>query len=281
MRRWIEYLAGDIGPRPYSRPEVLKEVSGSLEEAFATLGYSVERQPLSYKGHTYYNITGFPAESSHASQDPILVVGAHYDTVAFTPGADDNASGIAGLIELARILADRPPLGLRLVAFCLEEPPAFRTRNMGSYKYAKSLRKNRISVRGMICLEMIGFFSDKPGSQAFPLFFMDRIYPDAGNFIALAGNMRSRTWTLEVKKHFASGTSLPVESINAPAIVIGVDFSDHWSFNKFRYPAVMVTDTAFYRNPNYHRVTDTPETLDYVRAAKVVDGLANAVRNLA
>jgi Zn-dependent M28 family amino/carboxypeptidase len=205
------------------------------------------------------------------------VVGAHYDTVWNSPGADDNASGIAGLLELARIFEGSFPEGLRLVAFCLEEPPTYRTRFMGSYQYAQALKEMGAELTGMICLEMIAYFSDEPKSQSFPLPFMNRIYPSTGNFIALVGNLASRDWTMRVKGAFKSGTDLPVESLNAPFFVVGVDLSDHWSFNQMGYPAVMVTDTAFYRNPHYHRSTDRPETLDFIRGAKVIDGVAAAL----
>jgi Zn-dependent M28 family amino/carboxypeptidase len=276
MRKWVEYLALDIGPRPYSEPYLLRTLAEDLSKELYSLGYVVELQPVSYQGNEYFNVV---ASTKKAGKDdsPLLVVGAHYDSVETTPGADDNASGVAGLLELARILAETPPPNLRLVFFTLEEPPTFRTRNMGSYVYAKSLKKEKAHLMGMICLEMIGYFSDKPKSQSFPVYFMERYYPDTGNFIAFVGNRKSRKWTMEVKKAFMEGTNIPTEHINAPWIVIGVDFSDHWSFYQFGFPAVMVTDTAFYRNSHYHRFSDVPETLNFDNAAKVVDGLAHAI----
>lgn len=276
MRSWVEYLAMDIGPRPYSSPELLKKVAERLSTELYALGYEVELQPLSYLGEEYFNVVAFPREARQHDA-PLLVVGAHYDSVSITPGADDNASGVAGLLEIARILAPSPPPNLRLVFFTLEEPPTYRTRNMGSYAYARLLKKEGVHLRGMICLEMIGYFSDRTKSQSFPLFFMDRYYPNKGNFIAFVGNRKSEKWILSVKKAFMQGTDLPAEHISAPFIVIGVDFSDHWSFYQFGYPAVMVTDTAFYRNPHYHRPSDTPGTLDFERAAKVADGLSHAI----
>jgi hypothetical protein len=151
---------------------------------------------------------------------------------------------------------------------------------MGSYIYAGSLKEAGVRLKGMICLEMIGYFTDAPGSQSYPLPFMNLWYPKQGDFIALVGNTRSTKWTSQVANAFQRGTDLPVETLNAPALMVGIDFSDHWSFNKFGYPAVMITDTAFYRNPHYHRRSDIPETLDYRRCAKVVDGLAAAIRKL-
>jgi Zn-dependent M28 family amino/carboxypeptidase len=149
---------------------------------------------------------------------------------------------------------------------------------MGSYHYARSLSEKGERIEGMICLEMIGYFCDQEGSQHYPVPFMNLRFPKAGNFIALAGNLRSRRFTRQMAEAFRKSTDLPVVTLNAPAIVIGIDFSDHWSFNKFGYEAFMVTDTAFYRNPNYHSPADLPDTLDYERMAKVVEGLAGAVR---
>ena len=279
LRRWVELLAGEIGPRPYSAPEKLKKVSDILHSRFSSLGYGVRLQKFTYRKEDYFNVVAAsPGEDPlEKFSGPVLVAGAHYDTVSTTPGADDNASAVAGLMELARILSSGIPAGLRLVAFCLEEPPAFRTRNMGSYHYASHLRKTGQAVTGMICLEMIGYFSERSNSQRFPFPFMKRMFPTTGNFIALVGNNRSRDFTMRVKEAFLQGSSMPVVTLNAPAIVIGIDLSDHWSFNKHRFPAVMVTDTAFYRNPHYHRPTDTPHTLDYEKSALVVDGIVNAV----
>ena len=280
---WIEFLAGKIGPRPYSSPGVLDNVARIVADRFSKLGYRVRFQPFRYKNATYCNVIAaprFPNDTKRSNDKGLVIVGAHYDTVSSSPGADDNASGIAGVMETARILAVSPPKGLRLIAFTLEEPPAFRTRNMGSYHYARKLKDSSANVMGMICLEMIGYFSDRPNSQRFPLFFMDRIYPNTGNFIALVGNKKSTSWTKRIRDGFSRGTDLPVESLNAPWLVIGVDFSDHWSFYKMGYPAVMVTDTAFYRNPHYHRPSDLPDTIDLERAAKVVDGICRAILNV-
>lgn len=282
LAQWVNYLAGDIGPRPSGCPGKLKSVALHLHRGFADLGYQVELQPHYYRENTYYNVVAWPTgeEMAHGSH-PLLVVGAHYDTVSKSPGADDNGSGVAGLMEMARLLAAAPRPGLRLVAFCPEEPPVFRTRNMGSYVYAQQLKQQRARLRGMICLEMIGYFQDDPGSQRYPFPGMKWLYPDTGNFIAMVGNLRSRKWTLQVKRAFVRGTDLPVEHLNGPSLVIGIDYSDHWSFSRFRYPAMMVTDTAFYRTPHYHGYSDLPATLDLVRTAKVVDGLVKAVQELA
>jgi Zn-dependent M28 family amino/carboxypeptidase len=276
LRSVVVTLSREIGVRSYRDIGQLEKTAKYISDQFASFGYPVTRQPFPFGGNTYHNVI---AElRGRTEPEKILVVGAHYDTVRTTPGADDNASGVAGLLGIAKLLAGKP-LGktVRFVAFGFEEPPAYRTRNMGSYHYARSLKEAKEQVEGMICLEMIGFFSDRKGSQHYPFPFMNLKYPREANYIALVGNLRSKGFTTRVAESFRKATDLSVITLNAPAIVIGIDFSDHWSFNKFGFKALMVTDTAFYRNPNYHAPSDLPETLDYERMAKVVEGLAAAV----
>ncbi len=282
LRNWVKFIAEDIGPRPWSKPQKLKHLASKIRQHLLDLGYAAEFQQFFYKQNEYFNIVACAKGQDPLGQAPfpILIVGAHYDSVSHTPGADDNASAVAGLLEIARILAAHPPAALRMVWFCLEEPPTYRTSNMGSYYYAKFLKNIKQTLTGMICLEMIGFFSDRPGSQKFPLPFMDRLYPSTGNFIAIVGNTKSKPFTMDVKNAFTKGTNLPCETLNAPCLVVGIDFSDHWSFYKMGYKAVMVTDTAFYRNPHYHRPTDLPSTLDYDRSAQVVDGVVSVILEL-
>lgn len=276
LRQVVGVLSGQIGVRSVRDPERLARAADFISGQFTSFGYSVARQPFTCGGTTYQNVIA--ASAGEAGAGPVLVIGGHYDTVRTTPGADDNASGVAGMLDLARVLAGTSPAaGIRFVAFSLEEPPAFRTRNMGSYWYARSLRESGARVDGMICLEMIGYFRDDPGSQHYPLPFMNLRFPRAGNYISLVGNLRSKGFTEETARAFRSGTDLPVVTLNAPFLVVGIDFSDHWSFYRFGYRALMVTDTAFYRNPHYHAPSDLPETLDYVRMAKVVQGLRAAV----
>jgi Zn-dependent M28 family amino/carboxypeptidase len=276
LKRVVTALAGEIGVRSYRDAMRLQQAADFISREFALCGYAVSRQPLNFQGNIYENViaelkgTGDPEE--------IIVVGAHYDTVRSTPGADDNASGVAGLLGLAgRLAGARPESTIRFAAFCLEEPPAYRTSSMGSWHYARSLKEARSRVRGMICLEMIGYFDDRPGSQSYPLPLLKLRYPSMGNFIAMVGNMKSGPFTRAVAGNFRKAVDLPVVTLNAPAFVGGIDFSDHWSFNEFGYNAFMVTDTAFYRNPHYHEATDRPDTLDYARMAQVVEGLAGAL----
>jgi len=279
LHKVVTALACEIGVRSFLDRERLSRTADYISSQLASFGYAVTRQTFYYRGHSYDNLI---AEIQGAPRtfmaERILVIGAHYDTVRTTPGADDNASGVAGLLGLARQLSGiRPEMTIRFVFFCLEEPPTFRTKNMGSYHYARSLKEKNDKVEGMICLEMIGYFCDREGCQHYPVPFMNLKFPRAGSYVSMVGNLRSRRFTHEIAADFRKNTDLPVITLNAPAIVIGIDFSDHWSFGKFGYKALMVTDTAFYRNPHYHAPSDLPETLDYDRMAKIVNGLAAAV----
>ena len=277
LRLVVTKLAREIGIRTYRDAARLARAESFIADELASFGYTVTTQPFSYHGHPLRNVI---AElTGRGAPERVLVIGAHYDTVSTTPGADDNASGVAGLLGMARTLARRPlDRTVRFVAFGFEEPPAYRTKHMGSYHYAKGLHDRKEQVEGMVCLEMIGFFSDRRGSQHYPLPFMSRTFPKKGDYIALVGNRRSRPFTIAMANAFRAATDLSLITLNAPAIVVGIDFSDHWSFNKFGIPAFMVTDTAFYRNPHYHAPTDLPDTLDYIRMAKVVEGLTAGVQ---
>jgi Zn-dependent M28 family amino/carboxypeptidase len=273
----VRHLSCDIGERSYRDVEKLNKAAVYIEDKLRSYGCAVKRQPFAYKGNTYYNIIG-EVEGTGVPGDEILIIGAHYDTVRDTPGADDNASGVAGLLELARLTVSSPlPRTVRFIAFSLEEPPVFLTSRMGSYIYAKWLREEGSKVYGMISLEMLGYYSNRKKSQHYPLPGFRWFYPDSGNFIAFVGNIRSKPFTIKVKNAFEAASSLPVESLNAPAAIPGVSFSDHRSFWKFGYPAFMITDTAFYRNPYYHSPGDTASTLDYERMARLVMGLYKAL----
>ncbi len=272
----VRFLASIDPARNARNTEALNRAAAHIEQAFAAAGCAVEVQAYVVNDREYKNIIC----SFGQAQAPRLVIGAHYDVSGdLNPGADDNASGVAGVLELARLIGAAAPKlthRLDLVAFTLEEPPHFHRETMGSYVYARHLSASRVPVTLMIAVEMIGYFSDRPGSQTFPFGFLSWFYPDQGNFIAVVGSAAERKGVARVKELMARTPDLPVYSINAPSFVPGIDFSDHWSFWQFGFPAVMVTDTAFYRNPNYHEPTDTPETLDYRRMALTVDGLYQA-----
>ncbi|MFK8010726.1 MAG: M28 family peptidase [Marinicellaceae bacterium] len=235
-------------------------------------------QDFDVQGVTYRNVV---VSMKGLSDCGTYVIGAHYDTYDDLPGADDNLSGVAGLIELTRLFAENPPkCDLQLVAYTLEEPPYFRSEYMGSYVHAQTLHDENIDVKAMLSLEMIGYFNDEIGSQNYPIKGMKHLYSDKGDFISLVGNMAQIGLTRKVKKSMRSSTDLPVFSINAPAIVQGIDFSDHLNYWQFDFPAIMVTDTAFNRNKNYHTQLDTAEKLDYQRITKVVDGVYYAIHQL-
>ena len=204
-----------------------------------------------------------------------VVVGAHYDTVPGSPGADDNASGVAVLIELARM-----GLPARFVAFANEESPYFRSRAMGSWAWASRARERGEAVSAMLSLEMLGYYRDAPGSQHYPAplgFF----YPDRADFIGFVGDLGARELVHKVIASFRRHASFPSEGVSAPVLIPGVDWSDHWSFRQHGFPAIMVTDTAFNRYPHYHLESDTPEKLDYERMARVTLGLAAVIKDLA
>jgi Zn-dependent M28 family amino/carboxypeptidase len=275
----VSYLSGRIGQRSYLDLEKLNMTADYVEAGFLSSGCQVKRQSLMYSGNTYYNIIT-EVRGQDRSRD-ILIIGAHYDSAVGTPGADDNASGVAGLLELARLSISSPPKRTtRFVAFTLEEPPAFMTKNMGSYAYAGDLRNEGVRIYGMISLEMIGYYCDCAGCQLYPYSFFKLFYPDRGDFISFVGNISSRSFTNKVKRSFKSASSFPIASLNGISIIPGVGFSDHRSFWSFGYQAFMITDTAFYRNPNYHSPGDTADTLDYTRMAELVKGIHKALGNL-
>jgi len=274
----VRKLSVELGPRDEAHIENLDRVAAYIKDEFSQTTALVSEQPFRVEGKSYRNVIAqFGPESAER-----IIVGAHYDTCGPLPGADDNASGVAGLIELARLLGRQPPpLRVELVAFTLEEPPYFGTTDMGSSVHAESLRKQNVRVKAMFSLEMIGYFSDQPGSQAFPVGPLSMFYPSTGNFIGVVGRLGDWSLVRRTKAAMRNASPLPVYSINAPRFVPGVDFSDQLSYWHAGYSAVMITDSAFYRNRNYHTAQDTPEKLDYKRMAMVVEGVYAAVVELA
>ena len=267
LQRHVQALAMTYFPRSVDNFAMLEAAGDYVLAEMRAAGAAPQVQSVDVNGTVYRNfIARFgPAEG------PLLVIGAHYDACGQTPGADDNASGVAGLLELTRLLARDPPSQpVELVAYTLEEPPYFRTDYMGSYRHARELAQQKREVRLMVSLEMIGYYRDEPNSQDYPVAGLGMLYPDQANFIAIVGAFNDVSNMRRVKALFIGASDLPVESINAPSSVPGVDFSDHASYWRFDMPALMVTDTAFLRNPNYHEAGDTPDTLDYARMAKVV-----------
>lgn len=276
----VRTLAEDLVPRDADHPERLAPVADYIEAELAPHTDRLTDQPYTVDGATVRNVIARFGPGAGAR----IVVGAHHDTAGPYPGADDNASGVAGLLELARLL-DGTDLScpVELVSYPLEEPPYFYTNQMGSAVHARSLKNEGVEVRAMLSLEMIGYFTDAPNSQQLPLFVLRPFYPSTGNFIAVVGKWGWGQVDLvrAVREGMRAATPLPVHSINAPRIVPGIAFSDHLNYWHAGYDAVMITDTAFYRNPHYHAPSDTPDTLDYTRMAQVVDAVRGAIVALA
>jgi Zn-dependent M28 family amino/carboxypeptidase len=274
----VRMLSETLLPRDEAHRENLDRVATYVAAELGRAGGRVEQQVFQVDKRTYRNVV-----ARFGPQDgEIVVVGAHYDAFGPFPGADDNASGVAGLIELGRLLGRTPPpRPVQLVAYSLEEPPYFRTENMGSAVHAAALQRAGTRVRAMLSLEMIGYFSDAPDSQEYPLRVLHLFYPDRGNFIAVVGRFGETGLVRSIKRAMSGATTLPVRSITAPAALAGVDFSDHLNYWERGMAAVMVTDTAFFRNRSYHTKDDIAERLDYERMAKVVAGVFAAVQALA
>lgn len=272
LRRHVKVLAEDIGERNVHRPAALSRAAEYIEEQLALVGYPLASQPYSVGTQLVRNIEAARRGADRESE--ILVIGAHYDSVPECPGANDNGSGIAALVEIARLFARRTfSRTVRFVAFVNEEPPFFMTDRMGSVVYARRSHARREHIFGMFSLETIGYYSSERGSQEYPgPGFLHPLYPDTGNFIGFVANMRSRKLMREAARHFRNTTRFPSEGVAAPADLAGIGWSDHWSFWQEGYPAVMLTDTAPFRYPHYHQATDTPDKLDYDSLARVAMG---------
>lgn len=267
-------------PHNYVSYDELLKVTDYIEGELATTTPNVERQNYSAQSQTFSNLIAEVPGQRHP--DEIIVVGAHYDSVVGVPGANDNGSGVAAVLALARHFAQQPSdRTLRFIAFANEEPPFFWTENMGSLVYAKRAKEQGDNVVGMLSLETMGYFDDAPGSQRYPIGILDRIYPIQGNFISFVGNLASSDWVRQVVKQFRQVAQFPSEGAILPNAVAGAGWSDHWSFWQQGYPALMVTDTAPYRYPHYHTPEDTPDKLDYEHLARVVMGLQKVIERLA
>lgn len=257
----------------------LEKAAAFIEEEFKEIGLSVKNQYWSVSGKKYRNVIA----SYNTDKKERLIIGAHYDVCGDQAGADDNASGVAGLLEIARLIAKNKPLlnyRVDFVAYSLEEPPHFGTEQMGSFIHAKSLKDNNIPVIGMFCFEMIGYFSEKAGSQQFPSPELAKLYPDKGDFIIVVGLEKQSAFSEKVYSWMKSPNAIDVQKINFPGAVGLGGLSDHRNYWHFGFPAVMINDTSFLRNPNYHKKSDTIKTLDFDKMAAVVDATYNAALNL-
>lgn len=279
LERHVAVLAGQIGERNMSRPAALAASAAYLEQALRDLGYTVASQELALEGATARNLETERRGASRA--DEIVLLGAHYDSVIGCPGANDNATGVAGILEIARLLGTRgTPRTLRFVLFVNEEPPFFLTDAMGSRQYAARARARGDKIVAMLSLETIGYYSDSESSQRYPYPFA-LFYPRTGNFIAFVGNLASRDLVRRCVGSFRQSAAFPSEGLAAPGWITGIGWSDHSSFWEQGYPAVMVTDTALFRYPAYHTAQDTPDKLRLDRMARVVAGLARVAADLA
>jgi len=278
LRGHVVKLAGEIGERNTIHYNALQSAAEYIESRFRALGLLVHDEKYRADDKEVANIVAEIKGSAHP--DEIVVIGAHYDSVEGSPGANDNASGVAAVLELARLFKDtKPQRTIRFVAFVNEEPPYFQTEEMGSLVNARQTRKQGDKVVAMLSLETIGCYSDQPKSQHYPSPF-SLFYPNTGNFIAFVANPGSRDLLHRTIGAFRETTPFPSEGIAAPGFIAGIGWSDHWSFWQAGYPGLMVTDTAPFRYPHYHEPTDTPEKLDYDRMARVVTGVGRVVEKL-
>jgi len=280
LEAYTRKLSTDFFPRDYRHVENLNRAADWISNELKHSSQKVWFQKFMANGSEYKNIIAEYNETGDKKRETI-VIGAHYDAHGEFHAADDNASGLAGLLELSRLIPLKPlPFNVVLVAYTLEEPPFFGTTSMGSAVHAASVLKSGEKVRLMISLEMIGYFSDEPNSQSYPLSLLNMLYPSKGNFIAIVGPMSLSPATLDLKAAFLRSTQLPVFSINTPSWIPGIDFSDHRNYWAAGIDAVMVTDTSFFRNHAYHTAGDTYDRLDYQKMSEVVTGVYDYLVNL-
>jgi hypothetical protein len=277
LRADVHKLAGEIGERNMWRYPQLNAAADFIEDSFSRAGLHPRRDSYEMRGQACHNIE---AEIPGAHSD-IILIGAHYDSVFGSPGANDNGSGVAATLALARRFAGKTTKHtLRFLAFVNEEPPYFLSGEMGSLIYARRCKEHGDRIDAMISLETIGYFSDAPNSQVYPSRVLGAFYPKVGNFIGFVANLHSRPLLRRVIALFRKQARIPSEGAALPWFVPGVSWSDQWSFWKHGYPGIMVTDTAPFRYPYYHSANDTPDKLDYDRFALVVTGMQNVIEGL-
>jgi hypothetical protein len=288
LRANVQKLAGEIGERNMSHYVQLNAAADFIEDSFSRAGLRTRRDSYEVRGEACHNIEAeIPgslqgATASQPSDLPIIVIGAHYDSVFGSPGANDNGSGVAAMLALARRFASaNPKQTLRFVAFVNEEPPYFLSGEMGSQVYARRCKERGDKITAMISLETIGYFSDAPASQRYPSPGLSLFYPNVGNFIGFVSNVHSRALLRRVISLFREHAKIPSEGASLPAFIPGVSWSDQWSFWQHGYPAIMITDTAPFRYPYYHSSNDTPDKLDYDRFTLVVSGMEKVIQELA
>ena len=279
LKRDVTVLATDIGERNVFRNEAYMKAAKFLKKQLADAGYKVETQTVRARGVDCFNIEAELLGSTKPKE--IVVIGAHYDSVSDCPAANDNGSGVAATLALARrFVKTKPERTLRFVLFANEEMPFFHREGMGSLAYARRCKSRKENVKAMFSLETMGYFSDKAGSQHYPA-PLNLMYPSTGNFIGFVGNVESAALVKQAVDGFRKHAKFPSEGAALPSAIPGVGWSDHWSFWQAGYPAVMVTDTAPFRYPHYHERTDTPDKLQFDRMARVVEGLEKVIGEIA
>ena len=279
LKEHVTALAGAIGERNLFIPENLHKAACYIHTFWQNLGYEVKKQAFLVEDLSCENLSiEIPGKEK---PEEIILLGAHYDSVVGSPGANDNGSAVASLLEISRLLSHKPQKKtVRLVAFTNEEPPFFQKKSMGSRVYAQKCREQKEKIIAMVSLETIGYYSEVLQSQQYPP-PLNFFYPDKGNFLGVVGNIQSRKLVKIFSHYFMEGVDFPVESVAAFGFIPGIEWSDHSSFWKFSYPAIMVTDTALYRYPYYHSPEDTPDKIDYPSLSRVTYGIFYAAQRLA
>ena len=278
LQAHVSVLAQQIGPRSIFLPEKLDATAAYIRGFWEKAGYRVSTQTYRVEDIACHNLVVEITGKLEPNQ--IVLVGAHYDTVSHSPGANDNGSAVAALLELSRLFGSKSPgKTIRFVAFPNEEPPFFKTNHMGSLVYAKACQKREENIVAMVCLETIGYYRQEAKTQKYP-FPLSFFYPDTGNFIAVVGNLRSKPLVKTFSRHFMEESDFPVECASVFGFITGIDWSDHWSFWRCGYPAIMITDTALFRYPYYHSFQDTSDKIDYHNLARVTYGVNRALSRM-
>lgn len=280
LKKHVEAIISGEGYRNHTNIEALNRTAGYIQGEFAKSNTAVSTYDFTVQNNLYKNIiTSFGPQNA-----PRIIIGAHYDVAGNQVGADDNASGVSGLLELARLLSKENHsewnYRVDLVAYTLEEPPYFRTEYMGSSQHAAYLKANNIPVAGMISIEMIGYYDDKKNSQSYPLGLLKLFYGNRGDFITIVRKWNDGKFCRSFTRGFKKERAIKTKVFKGPKWLPGIDFSDHLNYWKYDWDALMITDTAFYRNHNYHLVSDTADKLDYARMANVVNSIFNALSQM-
>ncbi len=283
LRETVDHLSQKIGERNLGKPAKLAEAADFIQKSFESMNYAIERQSFVVTGFERFQCHNLIAQVlGKDKQDEIVLVGAHYDSAQGTPGANDNGSGVAALLEIANQLRGKPfSKTIRYVSFANEEPPFFqRDGQMGSWVYAKACRERRDNLKVVLSLETMGYFTDEPNSQKYPP-LLAAMYPSTGNFIGIVSDIKSSPLLREAAASLRKHCKVDVQTASLPSELQGVGWSDHWSFWQEGYMGLMVTDTALFRYPHYHQPTDTVDKIEFGRYSQVVDGLVKMIEDLA